>query len=806
MGQYGVDAGGPLGGVRVIDLTDLRGAMCSRILADLGADVLRVEAPATTDVDRSVTAYRYRNANKRATVLDLHDEAGRAALDILLASADVLIENLGPTRHREHGLDPSEVAQRHPHLVHAALTDLGLDGPRAHWHLEPLPALASTGGLFSTGFPQLPPNWLPGYLAHDCASVYAAAGVVAALLARDESGLGQRVEVSAQEAGLAGLTPWSVALEDYVKVSPLLPFKGTRNADGAYWVLPARDGWIRSVIGTPRQWHGFVALLGHPDALIGEAWEAHGFRLMNLDVIRMVAEDSLRDRTRAQLFAESLALGTTVGVLHTPSEFVAHEQTAHREFFAATGYPGLGDAPFATAPYRLAATPASLRGPAPQASTLVSADAGFAPRSAGERVTPAPSGAASGAASAPPLGRAPRQGTGLLLDGVRVVEFGMAAVVPEMCGVLSELGAEVIKVESMQHPDVLRTTGAGGINRNFTFNAESRGRESVTIDASTNEGRALALALCAQADIVAENYRGGVLDRLGLGYDQVQRVNPDVIYVSSQGYGRGGPFGEMPAFGPLNAGFAGLHHRWSSPDGPYPCGTSMNHPDHIAGKLLAVAVLAALRHRSHTGAGQYLDMAQTEAAAYLLGEMYLDGALTGIEPGSVGNSSDHHVPHGVYPAAGDDRWVAIAVSDDDAFARFGGALGWGDDPSLATLPDRLARRDELDKRVSAWTETLDPADAAAQLQAVGVSAMAVMGPADHHADEHLAARQFIVTLEHPEVGTERHVGNPIRLSRTPQRTAASAPCLGADTIAVLHRVLGLAPHEVEALTDSGVCR
>jgi benzylsuccinate CoA-transferase BbsF subunit len=375
-----------------------------------------------------------------------------------------------------------------------------------------------------------------------------------------------------------------------------------------------------------------------------------------------------------------------------------------------------------------------------------------------------------------------------------------------MCGVLSELGAEVIKVESWQHPDVLRTTGAGGINRNFTFNAESRGRESVTIDASTPDGRELALALCATADIVAENYRGGVLGRLGLSYDEVRHVNPDVIYVSSQGYGRGGPYGEMPAFGPLNAGFAGLHHRWSSPDGPYPCGTSMNHPDHIAGKLLAVPVLAALRHRARTGEGQCLDMAQTEAAAYLVGELYLDGAISGVEPGPIGNESDSAVPHGVYRAAGDDRWVAVAVTDDDAFARLAHTLGWGEEPEWSSLTGRLLHRDTIDKKLAGWTETLPPDEVAALLQAAGVSAMPVMGPADHHADEHLAARQFIVTLEHPEVGRERHVGNPIRLSRTPQRVAASAPCLGVDTVDVLQRVLGMDRDKIVALVDSGVCR
>ena len=403
----------------------------------------------------------------------------------------------------------------------------------------------------------------------------------------------------------------------------------------------------------------------------------------------------------------------------------------------------------------------------------------------------------------PPAVVAPRN-EGLLLAGVRVVEFGMAAVVPETCGVLSELGADVVKIESTTHPDVLRLASTG-VNKNFTFNAESRGRESVAIDLSTERGRELALQLCATADIVAENYRGGVLDRLGLGYDDVRAVNPTVLYVSSQGYGRGGPYGEMPAFGPLNAGFAGLHHLWSDPDAPYPCSTSLNHPDHIAGKLLAVAVLAAWMHRQRSGVGQHLDMAQTEAAAYLMGEVYLEGALTGVEPGARGNRSDVAVPHGVYPSAGDDEWIAIAVPDDATWRALETVVGWPADESRATLAARLEGRDAIDERLTAWTSRHPAAEAASMLQAARVSAMPVMGPVDHHADPHLNERCAIVTLQHPEVGIEHHVRNPIRMGLA-QRTAMSAPCLGADTDKVLRRWLDLDDREIEALVTAGVCK
>jgi crotonobetainyl-CoA:carnitine CoA-transferase CaiB-like acyl-CoA transferase len=774
----------PLSWLRVLDLTDLRGAMCARILGDFGADVVRVEPPDPPDS----LAHRYRNANKRGVVLDLDGDDGRARLDDLLDRADVLVENLDAAARVALRLQPREVRDAHPHLVHVALPDLGLSGPRAGWHLEPLPALAASGALHASGFPQLPPCNAPGHLAHDCASVYGAVGAIAAVLDRERhaDGAGQLVEVSVQEAALAGTTPWSVAVQDYLVVNPLLPADGRRNAEGAYWVLPAADGWVRIVVGSPRQWRGFRTLMRDPEVLTADEWRNPGFRLMNSDAIRMIAEERLTDRTRNELFEEALTLGATVGVLHRPSEFVEHAQTRARGFFVDPGHPGLEGLPFATPPVRLSRTPTTIRRPAALDEDI---DAAF-------HADPPPGGA--------PLG----QGRTLLLDGVRVVEFGVAAVVPELCGVLSELGADVIKIESMANLDVLRM-GSGNldlVNKNFTFNDECRGRRSVALDLTTERGRELAFALCASADVVAENQRGGALAHRGLGYDALRAANPRVIYVSSQGYGSDGPFGEMPAYGPLNSGFSGVHLLWNHPDAPYPCGTSLNHPDHIAGKLLAVGVLAALRERQASGEGQRVELAQTECAAYLIGETYLEAARAGVDPAPLGNVHPSASPHGVYPSAGDDRWVAIAVMDDEAWERFCKVAGWDPDDALATCAARVAARADLDARVASWTATLDHADAAERLQAAGVSAMPVMGPLDHHADPHLLERGAIVRLHDAEIGDERHVGNPIRLSRLPQRRAERAPRFGEHTTQVLTSILGLTPEEVATLVDDGVCR
>ena len=363
----------PLAHLRVIDLTDLRGALAGRILADLGADVVKVEPPAgdpgrlrppfaggIAAPDRSLP-FLYRNANKRGAVLDLHDAASWRHFCELCEEADILIENLGAANEARHGLVPAEVRARHPHLIHVAIADFGLSGPRASWRLEALPAFAASGALHASGFPDRPPCWLPGYAAHDCASAFAVAGALAAVLERARHGEGQTVEVSVQEAAMNGLHPWSIMLADYARLYPMLPVTPPRNADGAYYVLPTADGWVRVLPGSPRQWHAYVKLLGSPEALEGPQWEIPLFRLLNTDVVRLLSEEALRERSTADVLAEGRRLDVPIAPVNTPDAFVAEEQTRVRGFFRKTGFPHVGAAPFAASPFNFSRTPAMTR-------------------------------------------------------------------------------------------------------------------------------------------------------------------------------------------------------------------------------------------------------------------------------------------------------------------------------------------------------------------------------------------------------------------------------------------------------------
>ena len=791
-------AGGALAHLRVLDGTDLRGALAGRLLADLGADVIKLATPddagdrlrppfaeGIAAPDRSLP-FLYRHANKRGVTLDPDAAAGRVRLERLLEGADVLIENLGAPHRARYGFAPEAVRARHPHLVHVVLSDLGRDGPRAGWRLEALPAFAASGALHVSGFLDHPPCWLPGYTAHDCAAAFACVGALAAVLDRVRHGHGQTVEVSVQEAAIAGLAPWSIPVGDYTRLYPVLPTAPPRNADGNYFVLPARDGWVRVLPATPRHWRAFVELLGHPAALAGAHWENLIVRILSAEIIRAVASQILGLRPRDEIVEQGQRLGVPIAPVHRPDEFVTAAQTRARGYFRATGFPHLGEEPVATAPFVFSETPVTVRLPAPTPGQ----DDGDWPEPR-PRPTSGP----------PPHPTMP-------LAGMRVLALAVVAVGPEIATVLGELGAEVVKVESRTKLDPLREVALepDAPNRAFTFNDENRGQRSLCLDLRQPRARELALALCARADVVIENNRGGVAARWGLDYDDVRRVRPDVIYLASQGYGRGGPLGEAQGFGPLNGAFAGVTYLWNHADAVYPGGSALNHPDHVASKLGVVAVLAALEHRRRTGRGQLIDLAQTEAAAFLLGEAYLEGPCTGLPASPDGNRVPYACPHGVFPCRGADRWAAIAVTSDEAWQRLRAEARWAPEPAWDTLAGRRAACEAIERQLATWTQGQSMEDVAARLQAIGISAMPVLDGDDLRADAHLAARHAIVTVEHPEVGAERHIANPIRLSGTPVAQAGPSPLLGADTGAVLHEWLGLGPAEIRELIEGGICR
>jgi len=273
------------------------------------------------------------------------------------------------------------------------------------------------------------------------------------------------------------------------------------------------------------------------------------------------------------------------------------------------------------------------------------------------------------------------------LEGILVLELGTGVAVPDGIRLLAELGASVIKLESSDSPDFVRTIAAEK-NSSAGFNETNRNKLSFGVDLTKEKGKEIVKKLIAMADVFGENLRGGVGKNLGLDYESVRQIKPDIIYISSQGFGGGGPHSDYPAYGPMLSSGSGMLSIWKHPDDPYPVGSNSPLPDHMASKQEAIAILAALDYRRRTGKGQFIDMAQTEVAAALIGESYLEYTMNKREPQPKGNRCPYAAPHGVYPCDGMDNWVAISVFTDEEWHKFVVAVGnptWASDPKFSSL-------------------------------------------------------------------------------------------------------------------------
>lgn len=400
--------------------------------------------------------------------------------------------------------------------------------------------------------------------------------------------------------------------------------------------------------------------------------------------------------------------------------------------------------------------------------------------------------------------REPRK-SGLPLEGIRVIEFTTGIVGPTLGRLLAEFGAETIKVETMKRPDFSRGPAPNHINKGTSFSDNSRSKKGFRLDVSRPQGCKIILALIQISDIVVENFSAGVMQRLGLDYPCLSAVNPSIIMISLQGLGA--TERHSVTFGQNIPPIVGLTYLWNHPGASKPVGSELFYPDYYAGIQGACAVLAALDYRRRTGKGQYIDAAQAEAAAALLGPYYLDSAVNARDPEPVGNGSTFASPHGCYRCAGDDSWCVIAVYTEEEWRKFCEALGtppWTKDPKYSTGLNRVRYRKELDRLVEEWTVRHNAYEVMEWLQKAGVAAGVVQDAAQLTNDQHLKARGFIVETEHPEMGRLLHGGLPVKLSVTPGSVRCHAPLLGQHNRYVLKDLLGLDEEEIQRLEKLGV--
>lgn len=394
----------------------------------------------------------------------------------------------------------------------------------------------------------------------------------------------------------------------------------------------------------------------------------------------------------------------------------------------------------------------------------------------------------------------------LPLDNVRILSFGTGGVGPDACKILGELGADLIKIESKDNLDFMRTIGPD-INNIAGFNEANRNKRSFGVNLKSEEGRELVKKLVKNADVLVENFRGGVMKSLGLDYESVRKLNAQIVYVGSQGFGRGGPFSDHQAYGPMISAASGMLSIWAQPDDPYPVGSNSPLPDHMASKHVVIAALAALDYRRRTGKGQFVDMAQTEVAASLVGEHYLDYTVNKRVPKPTGNRVPHAAPHGCYACKGNDEWCTIAVFTEEEWQGFCNAAGnppWTKDPRFAGVLGRLQNVDELDKNVSEWTSGFEASEVMDMLQAAGVPAGVVQRAPDTLADPQLEWQGAITELDHPVAGKRLYPGTPFKMSAAQGFRSTRAPLLGEHTDEICRDLLGMSDGEIQQLLDRDI--
>lgn len=397
----------------------------------------------------------------------------------------------------------------------------------------------------------------------------------------------------------------------------------------------------------------------------------------------------------------------------------------------------------------------------------------------------------------------------LPLSGVRVLDMTRVVAGPWGSRILATFGAEVIKIESSKRLDFQRFRGASGPDAapdaSAGFAANTLNKRSFTVDLSREEGHTVFQDLARKSDVVMENFSYGVMDKLGLGYGDLSRLNPGVIMLSLSALGRTGPEKTAVGYGHGFHAFSGITHL-TGYQGKGPGGIGGSWSDPVAGTTAVFAIMAALHHRRKTGQGQHIDLSIIEATMVGLPEALIDYTMNGRNQTRRANEDDIMAPHNTYRCAGDDTWIAIAVEDDAQWRALCDIMGQPDlatDPRFADRYARWTRRAELDALVEGWTRTQDNCDLDRRLQSAGVPASAVRDIRDLLDDEHLRARSVFVQSPHPVIGPLWYLTTPWQMSDArPQYRSGSL--LGQDNMYVLTQVIGYSTQDAERLIETGV--
>ena len=787
-----------LEGLFVLDLTTtLAGSYCTKLWVDAGAEVLKVESsdgdplrrrrvlgsPVRSGGHSPLSAFLH--AGKGSEVTDLTTPVGRRHVLDLARSADLLVESANPGTLDSMGLGPRVLRAANPRLTVVSITPFGQTGPWADRPATEFTLQAASGSTGGRGTPERPPVAAGGQLGDWIAGTWAAIGGLAAWRRAHATGRGDHVDVSAFESASISLNPFE-------------PLHASLTGDRAHFmrhvyqrsvevpsIEPARDGWVGFAMLSAQQWQDFTVMVGRPE--IGD--DPGLAQQLGRWPRRSDVEGPVQDWTRRHSVDEIVELASSFRIPVAPIGTGATiPQMSH---FREVGTYVEGSDPgslWPRVPYRLAAPEAGPSSPPPVLGS----------GRTGDGTSPAPP-AASGL-------------TALPLDDLRIADFTALWAGPLVTHILGTLGADVVKVESIQRPDAIRYTSSRGPDvdqwweYSWLFHGVNAGKKSVTLDLTRPDGLALAGQLISRADIVIENFSPRVFESFNFDEERVRKLAPQAVFVRMPAFGLRGPWRDRVGLAQTMEQLSGLSNLTGFADGPP---TNPRGPcDAVAGIHAAFATLVAVIERDRTGRGQLVESVMVNGALNVAAEQVIEFSTNGNELSRIGNRSLLGHLQAVYACQGHEEWLALAVADAaqwEALAEWLGHPDWAGALGSRLPTDDSAIHDQLDRHLIEVFSRCDLGDAVASLTKAGVPAEAVVLPGDIEANPQHVARGFFEELSHPVAGRQRYPGLPFRMAEGPDHWFdAPPPLIGEHNDLVLRDELGLSEEERTRLRELSI--
>jgi crotonobetainyl-CoA:carnitine CoA-transferase CaiB-like acyl-CoA transferase len=757
-----------LEGTRVLDLTtDIAGPYCTKVLADAGADVVKVEPPGGDPLRQwgSGALFEYLNTSKRSVQGDVRE---------LTAAAALLVADTAP--------DLDSLWAVNPALVVVTITPFGIDGPWASHPSTEFTLQAACGSTGQRGLPEQPPLSAGGRIGEWVTGTYAALGAIAAYREARRSGKGEHVDV-------AMLDCMAVTMVTFPSV--FASFSGWPEQPGTGRVIevpsvePSKDGYFNVTTNSAQQFQDFLLMIGRPDLLEDPDLASAAKRFARRDEFLAAVLEHTSQRTTAELLDEASLFRIPAGPVLNGSTMPEFEQFVARDVFVPNPS---GRFVQPRVPFRISGTEPRPFERAPDQGAHTGTVDWSAP------VAESPTAAA----------------WQLPLSGIRVVDCTAWWAGPAAAAVLSALGADVIKVESVTRPDYMRFASARPPTDEdwwewgALFHGANVGKRAITLDLTRAAGVQAFERLATTADVLIENYTPRVMEQFGLGWDRLHEVNPDLIMVRMPAFGLGGPWRDRTGFAQTMECLTGMAWLTGFPDGPPVLVRGACDP--LAGMHAVIATLLALIERDQSGGGRLVETVMVEAALNAAAEQVAEYGATGTVLRRDGNRGPVAAPQGVYPCTGDDRWLALAVVTDDQWRSLRQVVGdptWAAEIEADTAADRRRNHDALDAALARWLGPLDRDETAARLVAAGVPACPVVPSRDILSNPQLRARKLFEVESHPVTGEHEIPMLPFRFSRVDHWLRAPAPTLGQHNTEVLSEI-GIDPVAQDELRQSGV--